>query len=48
MSDHWDWKEILDPKSRLAEVSAFAEDEDGEMYLLSSGGGIYKLVAKSP
>jgi len=47
VSDHWDWKELLDPKSRLAEVSAFAEDEDGEMYLLSSGGGIYKLVAKS-
>ncbi len=48
VSDHWDWKALLDPKSRLAEVSAFAEDEDGEMYLLSSGGGIYKLVAKSP
>lgn len=48
VSDHWDWKEALDPRSRLAEVSAFAADADGEMYLLSSGGGIYKLVAKSP
>jgi glucose/arabinose dehydrogenase len=48
VSDHWDWKDILDPKSRLAEVSAIAEDEDGEMYLLSIGGGIYKLVPKSP
>ena len=48
VTDHWDWKEILDPKSRLAEVSAITEDEDGEMYLLSISGGIYKLVPKSP
>ncbi len=47
VSDHWDWKQSLDPRSRLAEISAFAADADGEMYLLSIGGGIYKLVAKS-
>jgi glucose/arabinose dehydrogenase len=43
VSDHWDWKSTLDKGFRLAEVSSFAEDEEGEIYLLSSSGGIYKL-----
>ena len=41
--DHWDWKSSLDPNSRLAEVTAFGTDADGEIYLLSGGGEIYKL-----
>jgi glucose/arabinose dehydrogenase len=48
VSDHWDWKTALDPRFRLAEVSSFAEDADGEIYVLSSGGSIYKLIPTSP
>jgi glucose/arabinose dehydrogenase len=48
VSDHWDWKSTLDPRFRLAEVSSFAEDADGEIYLLSSSGSIYKLSSSTP
>lgn len=41
---HWNWKAALDPKFRLANVSAFAEDEAGELYLLSLDGVIYKML----
>jgi len=42
--DHWDWKKALDPKERLSQISAFGEDHDGELYILSLGGTIWKLV----
>ena len=42
--DHWDWKRALDPRSRLARLSSFGEDADGELYLLSLDGVVYKLV----
>jgi hypothetical protein len=48
VSDHWNWKTALDPRFRLAEVSSFAEDADGELYLLSSSGSIYKLQPATP
>ncbi|MBL4635733.1 MAG: PQQ-dependent sugar dehydrogenase [Kofleriaceae bacterium] len=41
---HWNWKKALDPRYRLANVSAFAEDEEGEVYLLSLDGVIYKFL----
>jgi glucose/arabinose dehydrogenase len=46
VSDSWDWKRALDPDFRLAQVSAFGEDHDGELYLLSLEGPIYKLVRR--
>ncbi len=48
VSDHWDWKSALDPRFRLAEVSSFAEDEAGEIYLISSSGSIYKFGPAQP
>jgi glucose/arabinose dehydrogenase len=44
--DAWDWKRALDPDFKLATLSAFGEDQDGELYLLSLEGPIYKLVRK--
>jgi glucose/arabinose dehydrogenase len=44
VSDHWDWKPIVDPDSTLATLSSFGEDNDGELYLLSLDGVIYKFV----
>ncbi len=42
--DHWDWKPVLDPRSRLAQITSFGEDAAGELYLLSQGGTIYKIA----
>jgi glucose/arabinose dehydrogenase len=44
--DRWDWKSALDPESQLAKVSAFGEDQDGEIYLLTHEGPIFKFVRK--
>ncbi len=44
--DSWDWKAALDPESTLAKLAAFGEDADGELYLVSHEGPIYKLVRK--
>jgi len=44
VTDHWDWKRALDPKDKLAEIASFGEDADGELYLVSMGGTIRKLV----
>jgi glucose/arabinose dehydrogenase len=41
---HWSWNTALDPKKRLREISAFGTDKDGELYILSLQGDIYKLV----
>ncbi len=46
LTEHWNWKEALDPRYRLANVSAFAADEEGELYVLSSDGVIYKLLPR--
>ncbi len=44
----WDWKAALDPEERLAQISSFGEDLDGELYLLSLDGSIRKLVRRGP
>jgi glucose/arabinose dehydrogenase len=44
--DAWDWKGALDPESQLAKVAAFAEDHDGELYVVSHEGPIYKFVRR--
>lgn len=41
---HWDWKPVLDPRSRLATLSSFGSDAAGELYLISLDGPIYKIV----
>lgn len=44
VKDHFDWKPALDPRDRLASITSFAEDADGELYVLSLDGTIKKLV----
>jgi len=44
VADAWDWKRALDPGSRLARLSSFGEDLDGELYLVSLDGVVYKLL----
>jgi glucose/arabinose dehydrogenase len=48
VADVWDWRAALDPKETLANLSAFGEDADGELYLLSLDGDVYKLVPAAP
>jgi glucose/arabinose dehydrogenase len=44
--DSWDWKAALDPESQLAQVSTFGQDQDGELYVVTHEGPIYKIVRK--
>ncbi len=44
--DVWDWKPTLDPDSRLARVASFGRDHDGELYIVTHEGPIYKLVRR--
>jgi glucose/arabinose dehydrogenase len=44
--DHWDWKPVLDPDAKLATLSTFGVDEQGELYLVSLDGIIWKLVPR--
>lgn len=46
VADHWDWKPVLDPRNKLATVSAFGEDAAGELYLLSLDGDVHRLSRK--
>jgi glucose/arabinose dehydrogenase len=43
---HWDWKPVLDPDFKLAQLSSFGVDHDGELYLLSLAGDVYQLVPR--
>jgi glucose/arabinose dehydrogenase len=45
-TDHWDWKPALDPEWQLAKVAAFGQDQDGELYLISHEGPIYKFARR--
>jgi len=44
--DVWDWKPSLDPDSRLARIASFGRDQDGELYVVTHEGPIYKLVRR--
>jgi glucose/arabinose dehydrogenase len=46
VTDHWDWKAALDPEFKLARIASFGTDQDGELYLVSHEGPVYKLVAR--
>ncbi|MDX2088995.1 MAG: PQQ-dependent sugar dehydrogenase [Kofleriaceae bacterium] len=45
--DHWDWKQALDPDGALSQVSSFGVDHDGEVYLVTLTGGVFKLIPTS-
>ena len=44
--DHWDWKAALDPDWQLAKIAAFGQDQDGELYVISHEGPIYKFTRR--
>jgi glucose/arabinose dehydrogenase len=43
--DHWDWRPVIDPDLQLTQLASFGRDEDGEIYVLSLDGTIWRLVA---
>jgi glucose/arabinose dehydrogenase len=44
--DAMDWKDTLDYRGQLSRVSSFGEDEQGELYVASQDGAIFKLVRR--
>jgi glucose/arabinose dehydrogenase len=44
--ESWDWKPALDPEFQLSRLAGFGQDQDGELYLISHDGPIYKFVRK--
>jgi glucose/arabinose dehydrogenase len=46
VADSWDWKAALDPESQLANISTFGQDQDGELYVVTHEGPIFKLVPR--
>lgn len=45
---HWNWKPVLDPEFKLSTIASFGHDTDGELYLVTLDGVIYKLVRAVP
>jgi glucose/arabinose dehydrogenase len=43
-TDSWDWKTALDPDGKMAQITAFGEDQDGEIYITAQDGNIFKLI----
>jgi glucose/arabinose dehydrogenase len=44
--DSWEWKPALDPESQLARIAGFGQDQDGELFLVTHEGPIFKFVRK--
>ena len=44
--DNWRWRAALDPDEEVRQISSFGSDHDGEMYVVSLEGDIFKLVRK--
>ncbi|GIW73231.1 MAG: hypothetical protein KatS3mg102_2773 [Planctomycetota bacterium] len=44
VQEHWDWTELLNPGRRIVGWSSFGEDAQGELYLVSLAGGIYRFA----
>jgi glucose/arabinose dehydrogenase len=45
-TDHWDWKQALDPDGELTNLSSFGVDAAGELYLASLDGNLFELVPR--
>lgn len=45
-TDSWEWRPVLDPGDSLASIGSFGEDADGELYVISHDGIIYRIVRK--
>ena len=46
VSDHWDWREAIDPDQKVTSLAAFAEDAEGELWMVSHDGKLWKLVKR--
>jgi glucose/arabinose dehydrogenase len=44
--DHWDWRPVLDPGKRLNSVSSFGTDADGEVYVVTLVGDVFRIEAR--
>ena len=44
--DHWEWRRALDPGAKLASISSFGVDADGEIYIVTLTGSVFQLVPK--
>jgi len=42
--EHWEWNAAIDPKEQITQISSFGTDHDGELYLVSLDGVIYRLA----
>ena len=42
--EHWEWNAAIDPQEQITQISSFGVDVDGELYLVSLDGKIWKLV----
>jgi glucose/arabinose dehydrogenase len=45
-TESYDWKAAIDPESQLARLAGFGQDQDGELYLVTHEGPIFKFVRK--
>jgi len=46
VADAWDWRATIDPETQLANISSFGEDADGELYIVSLDGVVWKFVPR--
>ena len=42
--EHWNWRSVLDPDGQLAQVSSFGRDADGEIYVVTLDGVVYRFA----
>jgi glucose/arabinose dehydrogenase len=42
--EHWDWKTAIDKDGVLTTVSSFGTDHDGELYIVTLNGSIFRLA----
>lgn len=40
---HWRWRKALDPRKKVRDISSFGHDADGELYVVSLKGSVYRL-----
>jgi glucose/arabinose dehydrogenase len=46
VTEHYGYRSAFDPETKLSQVSSFGEDAQGELYILSLDGTIWKLVRR--
>lgn len=45
-ADPRDWQETLDPQGQLSRITTFGEDPEGELYIASQDGAVFKLARR--